>query len=258
MMRRIGLAAAIVAFGAVPGVAHATKFSGTCDPIKGTATFDPPLTSNTAHGSYDFSGSATCTGKVDGKDVNGSVQVAVKGAGDLSCSSGKSDMPGQGTLTFDATGQTVHFLMTFTATLSEVDITLTGEKGGKGTGHASFADKDHPENNLTTVQNCGGSGNKQLSFTANATVPDSAPLDDGVTASSNSSTTPSTAPNENGPSVTNEPSNTGSSQPSAQQQPKSKPKKKAKKKKKKCGKTKPKNRGKKHPKSSCGKAKGHS
>jgi hypothetical protein len=246
MRRTIGLLATIIGVAAIPAVAQATTFSGTCDPIKGTAKFGSPLTSAQGPNTYDFKGTAKCTGKVDGKAVTDvPVTVAVAGPGNLSCSQGASTEDGDGTITIDATGQKVRFKMAFTSVASEVDITIKNLKGVKsGTGHASFADKDHPDANLQTLQNCGpgGAGNSTLSFTANATVADATPLDDGQAATStapSNTSTPSSS-TETAPA----PSNTGSSNQPAKK-PKPKAKKKPKKKHKAKSKSKHKAKGKK-------------
>lgn len=253
MRKTFGLIVAIGVVGVAPGVAHATKFWGNCDNIAGTATFSPNGVSSQAQDTtYDFNGQATCTGAVgDQKLDNAPVHVHVSGPANVSCTSGQSTGDGHGTITLDSNGQTVPFLMTFTATGSEVDITIKGVAGGSGTGHASFIDQSNPSNNLTTLQNCGSSdGNKSLSFTAKADVPQDTALDDGVNAASPQSSDQSGSQQ---PSDSTTPSNTGSS---TQTQPASKPKPKkhknrGKHKAKGHHKAKHKNRG-KH------KAKGHS
>jgi hypothetical protein len=232
MRRKLGLLAAIAAFVAIPGVAHATTFSGACNDIAGKAKFDPALKSQPAAGTYSFAGKATCTGKIDGKAASAvPVTIKVDGTGTIGCSQGQSDpnKPGQGTITVDSTGQSIPFLMSFSAVASEVNITIKGTKSGSGTGSASFFDQNNPQNNLNTVTACGGDGVKELSFTAKASVPDSTPLDDGQSAASSQapSSDSSSNSNSNSNSTQSNSTNTASSQ-STQPKPKAKPKKKHK------------------------------
>jgi hypothetical protein len=240
MRRTLGLLASIAALGVVaPGVAHATKFSGDCLDIAGVATFKNGLKQAQEDNEYSFKGTAHCNGKMDGKAMpkDTPVTIQVSGPGKLGCAQGESTTPGQGTITVDGTGQVIPFKMTFTSHASEVDIKIEGVKSGKGTGSASFFNKDDPPANIQTLQNCGGEGNKSLKFTATASVPEATPLDDGVSAAAPepaSNPTPSTAP-----APESAPSNTGASTQSKPAKKKHKAKKKPKKhkaKKKKKGK----------------------
>jgi hypothetical protein len=175
----VGLAVA-VAMAFVPAAAQASTFSGKCNDIAGTAKFGHPLNSTQADNTYDFAGTAHCDGTVNGKDVKGApVALHVAGPGNMSCAKGDSTASGKGAITFKDTGVVIPFLMDFTATASEVTLTLKGIASGTGSGNASFFNKDpnHFGDNLTTIQNCGGEGNKELSFTASATADK---LDDGA------------------------------------------------------------------------------
>ena len=242
MRKTLGLGAVVLVAGLAPAAANATTFSGTCDDITGKATFTKPLTSEKMPNHYEFKGTAHCSGIVDGKKLpdRSPVHVSVGGDGALGCVSGEGK-DGKGTITLDATGQKVGFLMDFTSTASEVDITLRGAKGGSGTGSASFFNESDPMANLTTVANCGSGGNKELSFTAEANVPESSKLDDGQTAGSGAATQPAPSPSssgaqENAPTTGSSQSGqqpaTQQSQPAQQSEPKAKAKAKKKSKKK--------------------------
>src|SRR3954447_8477596 len=194
MQARLGLAAAVLVAGLVPASASATTFSGSCDDIAGTAAFEKPLTSTQGANHYDFSGSAHCTGTINGAKLDKApVTIHVGGDGNLGCAQGEGKN-GVGTITL-SDGRSVGFLMDFTSTASEVDIKLHAVKSGAGTGSASFFNQTDPAANFTTLQNCGpgGAGNKSLAFTAKASVPDSTPLDDGR------STAPESAPTQSSP-----------------------------------------------------------
>jgi hypothetical protein len=234
MHSRLGLAAAVLVAGLVPASASATTFSGSCDDIAGTATFEKPLTSEQAANHYDFSGSAHCTGTVNGAKLDKApVTVRVGGDGNLGCAQGEGKN-GIGTITL-SDGRSVGFLMDFTSTASEVDIKLRGAKSGSGTGSASFFNQTDPAANFATLQNCGpgGAGNKSLAFTAKASVPDSTPLDDGKATATESAPAQS-SPSSSGGNVDAAPtSGSQSESPAAQDEPKPKAKHKAKKKPKK-------------------------
>jgi len=248
MRRILGLGAVVLVAGLAPAAANATTFSGTCDDIAGKALFDKPLKSDPAPNHYDFSGTAHCDGTVDGKKLpdKSPVHVHVAGDGNLGCQSGEGK-DGKGTITLDATGQTVGFLMDFTSTASQVDIKLRGAKGGSGTGSASFIDQNNPVQNLATLQNCAGDGNHSLSFTAKANVPDGTPLNDGQSATAEkpaAGSQPSSGTQESSAPTTGSSQSGSASQPAAQQPQstqQSKPQAKKKHKKKKH---------KKHPKKS--------
>jgi hypothetical protein len=225
MRKTYGLLAAIAVLGVAPGVAHATKFWGTCDDISGTATFSNGVSNTQQDTNYDFAGTAHCDGAVGDQTLSQApVHIHVSGPANVSCANGKSTGDGLGTITLDSTGQSVPFKMTFTATASEVTIAITGMAGGSGTGSASFFNKDpsHFQDNATTLKNCGTTdGNKSLSFTAKADVPKDTALDDGKSASAASPSggqQPSGGDQPSQPSSSTSGSSTGS-------QPAAKPKK---------------------------------
>src|SRR4051812_13710941 len=86
MRKTLGFAAAVLVAGLAPAAAQATTFSGNCDDIAGTATFDKPLKQATEKNHYDFVGTAHCnSGVVDGKQLpdGSAVHIHVAGDGDL-------------------------------------------------------------------------------------------------------------------------------------------------------------------------------
>src|SRR3954471_20195066 len=145
MRKTLGFAAAVLVAGLAPAAAQATTFSGSCQDIAGTATFDKPLKQAQEANHYDFAGTATCTGTVNGMKLpDGSpVHIHVAGDGNLGCVEGEGN-DGKGTITLDSTGQVVGFLMNFTSKASEVTIDLRGARTGAGTGSASFFNQSDP------------------------------------------------------------------------------------------------------------------
>src|SRR4051812_48658298 len=103
MRKTLSVLAAVAAFGVAPGIAHATKFYGSCEDIAGTATFEPNgVGSDAKDTNYDFTGTAHCDGAVgDTKLSKAPVHVHVSGPANVSCSSGKSTGDGKGTITLD-------------------------------------------------------------------------------------------------------------------------------------------------------------
>jgi hypothetical protein len=141
-MRRIllmvPLALALLALSPVASASAANTVSGTCT-IGGSATFSPTGLQNTPQTmGYNFSGTGTCSGTLNGSPVvNAPVSASASGSGTLSCA-GAVSTGGSGTLTF-STGATVGFGVDLVGTGSEVEFVLTGNAGGAGVGHATFA-----------------------------------------------------------------------------------------------------------------------
>lgn len=210
---------------AVPASA-ATTFEGACD-VAGTAKFEKPLTGSKGPNHYDFNGTGTCSGLLNGMQVEEApVEVAVGGDGNLSCAGSESTAPGPGTFVFTEQGVTVPFTLEFTAVASEVDLLLKGQKSGEGTGHASFLTPDLPPD---TVVKCETSGVSELPFEAYA-----------ETESPFVSETPASAP-----TGSDAPASTDGDESAPADKPKAKKKKRKAKKKKKAKRKKKKAKGKK-------------
>jgi hypothetical protein len=142
-MRRVLLVLplAVAAFVLAPmATANAATVSGACT-VSGQAHFTPTgLKAVPGPMTYDFTGSGTCNGTLDGNPItNAPVSAHAAGAGTLSCL-GAASTGGSGTLTFPAAGNvTVGFGISLVGTGSEVTFVLTGNGGGAGVGHATFA-----------------------------------------------------------------------------------------------------------------------
>src|SRR4051794_6801748 len=158
------LALALFALAPVASAGAANSVSGACS-IGGSATFTPNgLQAAPQTLSYNFSGTGTCTGTLNGSPVvNAPVSASAGGTGTLSCA-GAVSTGGSGTLTFSG-GATVGFGVDLVGTGSEVEVVLTGNSGGAGLGHATFA------LNGTRVTECGNpTGLNNLGFNIAATA----------------------------------------------------------------------------------------
>jgi hypothetical protein len=141
-MRRLLLIVplALAAIAVVPvASASAATVSGACT-IDGSATFSPDgLKAAPATLGYDFSGTGSCSGTLNGNTItNSPVQAHASGNGTLSCA-GAVATGGTGTLTFPNQGVTIGFGISLVGTGSEVEFVITGNGGGAGAGHATFA-----------------------------------------------------------------------------------------------------------------------
>lgn len=209
-----------VALAASAGAASAdVTFGGTCD-VAGTAKFEKPLKGGEMQPNhYDFTGTGTCSGLLNGAQVDAApVEVAVGGDGNLSCSGSESTAPGPGKFVFTEKDVTVPFTLEFTAIASEVDLVLKGQKSGEGTGHASFLTPDLPPD---TLIKCETDGVNELPFEASAET--TSPF-----------VSPSPAAAMPGPSPTAGAEEKPAQPKKTKKKKKCKPKKKGSKKKKKC------------------------
>jgi hypothetical protein len=181
-MRKLLAATALATAGLLAGpiagasAADVTFENPNCT-VTGVATFDKALTNTTQADGYHFksgkpgdattSDGTTCSGKLNGLDVNTShVKVAVDGTGDLSCTQSQSTAPdGKGTITFLDNNITLDFTLSFTAFGTEVALDVKGGKSGEGRGRASFA-KYVGEPSAAIMSCNNGPGLKSLGFDA--------------------------------------------------------------------------------------------
>ena len=166
------LAALVVLAAPATAVAAENSFEGTCDPIEGAAKFDQPLTMTEADNGYHFTGTGTCSGKLNGVEVEDApITAKVDGTFKGSCEGSESTNEGPGSLVFtrgtpDAADDVViTFTMTFTGQASEIEFKLEGTKSGEADGHASFLTTRTPPDVLIK---CAGSGNSELPFDASS------------------------------------------------------------------------------------------
>jgi len=141
----------------------AATVSGACV-ISGSASFSPNgLTATPQSLTYNFGGTGTCSGTLNGAPItNAPVSASASGSGTLSCAASVST-GGTGSLTFPAQGVTIGFGINLAGCGSEVGFTLTGNGGGAGAGHATFA------TNLARAPECSTpSGVNNLGFDVQA------------------------------------------------------------------------------------------
>jgi hypothetical protein len=156
--------AALVAVGLAPGSAAPSenerfhRFAGSCS-LKGTSTFNPPLTNTQQRLSFNAILRGTCSGRLDGRRVsNARVRMHNTGRADASCLQSRTTRPGQGAMTF-ADGRTIRYTFGFTFVLTEGDLTVRGRRSGSARGHISFAtDRTPPD----AAAKCAGEGNAKL------------------------------------------------------------------------------------------------
>jgi hypothetical protein len=162
-MRRIllMLPLALVAFALAPVAAAsaANTVSGECT-VSGSASFTPNGLQGTPQTlGYNFSGTGTCSGTLNGTPItNAPVSANASGSGTLSCA-GAVSTGGTGSIAFTGQGVTVGFGIDLVGTGSEVEFVLTGNGGGAGVGHATFA-----TNGARAIECANPSGLNNLGF----------------------------------------------------------------------------------------------
>lgn len=155
---------ALIALLAVP-VASASAdntVSGVCT-LSGSANFNSPLKAQPGANGYSFTGSGTCSGTLNGAPItNAPASASASGSGTLGCSASAATT-GTGTLTVN--GVSVGFQISLVGAGTEVAFALTGNSGGAGGGHASFA-LDAQQ----AATQCAGAGASSLPFSVQATA----------------------------------------------------------------------------------------
>jgi hypothetical protein len=142
--------------------ASAATVTGACT-LSGSANFNSPLTAQPGPNGYSFTGSGSCSGTLNGTPItNAPASASASGSGTLGCSASVST-GGTGTLTVN--GVSVPFQINLVGTATEVVFHLTGNSGGAGVGHASFA-LDAQQ----AASECAGSGASSLPFSVQATA----------------------------------------------------------------------------------------
>jgi len=140
--------------------ASAATFSGTCE-LSGVAGLNPPLGLTPASSTFTFDGSGTCVGADGTTPYNGPATAHAAGSGNLACS--VSTGSGSGTLTL-ANGDSVNFGLTLVGKATEVELVLTGNSGGRGYAHATFA------TNAGAAAGCASNSVSSLNFVVAATA----------------------------------------------------------------------------------------
>ena len=158
--RSIWLAGGLIAALAGGGFAQAganvklDSFAGSCS-LQGTTTFTPPATNTPQPLTTSYDASGTCSGTLDGRQVsNAAVKMHNVGQSYGSCSDAHTTAPGDGAITF-ADGTAVRYTFEFTSVLTEIDLTMYGERSGSAHAHASFLTPRTPPD---VALKCAGEG----------------------------------------------------------------------------------------------------
>jgi hypothetical protein len=152
----LGITAAVVAGGAAPAGASQKldSFAGSCS-VQGTVAFSPPATNTLQPLTTTYDASGTCSGTLNGRQVS-NAPVTMHNVGDAngSCPFAQTTGPGQGSITF-ADGTTIRYSFEFTSVLTEIYLTMKGERSGSATAHGSFLTQRTPPD---VTSKCAGEG----------------------------------------------------------------------------------------------------
>jgi hypothetical protein len=119
------------------------SFAGSCS-LQGDVAFSPPATNTPTPLTYDYHGTGTCTGTLDGRALSdGAVTVRQSGPADGSCPRAVTTSPGSGAMTF-ADGTTIPYTLDFSFVGTEGTIWLYGERSGTATGHGTLLTQRTP------------------------------------------------------------------------------------------------------------------
>jgi hypothetical protein len=114
------------------------SFAGSCS-LEGTNTFTPPATNTKQPLTVRYDASGTCTGTLDGREVTDAPVTlrSLARSNPGSCPEARTTTPGQGAITF-RDGTTIRNTFDFTSRLTEVDLTMYGERSGSARAPATF------------------------------------------------------------------------------------------------------------------------
>src|SRR4051794_3010432 len=166
-MRRIAvtplataLGTLVISVGGAPaGTREGTSsFAGSCT-VKGTVTFNPPVTNTTQQLRVVYHARGTCSGTLNGRSVSDMpVRLHHHARSEGSCLGARTIAPGRGGIAF-ADGTVILYRVEFRATGTEVDFTFTGRRSGRADGHGSFLTTRTPP---SAGLKCAGEGNPEL------------------------------------------------------------------------------------------------
>jgi hypothetical protein len=130
------------------------SLAGSCS-FTGNVTFSPPATNRQAILTYGYEGSGTCSGTLNGRQVDGArIRIHQGGRAQATCRSARTIEPGVGALEFE-TGEVIRATLDFTSHDTEVDLTYYGERSGTAPGHATFLT---PRTSPDVVRQCENEG----------------------------------------------------------------------------------------------------
>jgi hypothetical protein len=138
--------------------ARADSFAGSCS-LHGPVTFTPPVTNTAGSLFYEYNGTGTCSGTLDGRAVsNAAVSLHHSGPSEGSCIRAQTPAPGHGTIAF-ATGEVIAYTLDFATVGTEVDFTFNGQRSGTARGLGNFITQSTPPD---TAAKCAGAGVDEL------------------------------------------------------------------------------------------------
>jgi hypothetical protein len=134
------------------------SFAGTCS-VQGTDTFTPPATNTLQQAEVVYDASGSCSGTLNGRQVsNAPVTLRHAASPEASCQFAYTTSPGNGVIRF-AGGERIHYWVEFTSVLTEVKLSLQGQRSGSATARATFLTPRTPPD---VVQQCAGTGAKYV------------------------------------------------------------------------------------------------
>jgi hypothetical protein len=154
------VATALVGWGLASAGASETldSFAGSCS-LQGTITFNPAVTNTHKSLTTTYDATGTCSGTLDGRQAaNASVKMHNVGHSDGSCSDAHTTAPGQGSITF-ADGTAIRYAFDYTSVLTEIDLTMHGQRSGSATAHATSLTARTPPD---VALQCSGSGASEI------------------------------------------------------------------------------------------------
>jgi hypothetical protein len=153
-----GFTAALMCVGGGLAAAGANKkldsFGGSCS-LQGTDTFDPPATNTLQPLTVVYDAGGTCSGTLNGREVsNAPVTVHSVARSNGSCPYAQTIEPGTGAISF-AGGATIRYTVEFTSVLTEIYLTIHGQRSGSAMARATFLTPRTPSD---TALKCAGEG----------------------------------------------------------------------------------------------------
>jgi hypothetical protein len=137
-----------------PAADKRNSFEGSCS-VQGTATFSPPVTNTLQPLTTTYSGSGTCSGTLNGRQLsNAPITMRSAARANGSCPRAETIRPGRGAIRF-ADGTTIRYRLEFQSVLTEVLFTFEGERKGRARGRGTFlTERTSPD----VTQQCAGDG----------------------------------------------------------------------------------------------------
>jgi hypothetical protein len=191
-----GLATGVFLGGGALQASAETSFSGGCTG-SGKATFAHPVTNTAADNSYDFFGSGTCSGTLNGQSISDDpFSARMVGAFHGSCLQAQSTGPGWGVGMFGREHVLLLFTQQFVSAGPMLQFSFAGQKSGGGIGFATYLTPSTPPTALT---DCFGSGDPWLPFQAQTRTDETMVSDSSLGGEGSAQTEPRSASGSGSP-----------------------------------------------------------